>query len=169
MVDLPYYPFKTTEYDETHPLVREALRSRKHYEKCWCGSDRKFKNCHRLREQEPEIQLGRILDEQSRIFWRQRGCMHPNAGPEQCKGKIIDSHSIQRKGPLGKIVDTKNHVCHLNIAAGGVSLRQIGWRKASVFPGYCSQHDSDIFSPLEKEPFHGTHEQCVLQRIQECM
>lgn len=163
MVDLPPYPFKITEYDESHPLVSEALRPRKHYERCWCGSGRKFKKCHRFREQEHKLAFGQMLQEQGRIFWRQRGCMHPDAGLQHCKGRIIDSHSIQRKGPLGKLVDAKNHVCRLEGKPEGVQVAELGWRKASVFPGYCAWHDSEIFDPLEKSPFVGTHEQCVLQ------
>lgn len=89
--------------------------------------------------------------------------MHPLAGPEECKGKVIDSHSIQRKGPLRKLVDGKNHVCHLEATPNGIALDEIGWRKASVFPGYCEYHDTKIFGSLENAPFTGTHEQCVLQ------
>jgi hypothetical protein len=163
LVNLPPIPFKVTECDENHPLVKEALRPRKHYEECWCGSGRKFKKCHRFREQEAKLQLGEVLNEQRRIFWRQRGCMHPYAGPNKCSGTIIDSHTIQRKGPLHELVDTSNHVCKLEVAPEEVLVKEIGWRKASTFPGYCAEHDSRIFGPLERLPFTETHEQCVLQ------
>ena len=90
--------------------------------------------------------------------------MHPGAGPSTCSGPIIDSHSIQRKGPLSAIVDERNHVLHFTHEVElGVAVDSIGWRKASTFPGFCSQHDSEIFSALERGPFSGSHEQCVLQ------
>ena len=38
----------------------------------------------------------------------------------------------------------------------------VGINKASIFTGFCSRHDNDIFAPLEKEAFSGTLEQCFL-------
>lgn len=160
---MPPQPFKVIECDQTHQFVREALRPRKHYEDCWCGSGKKFKKCHRFREQDAPLSLGRALSEQGRIFWRQRGCMYPHAGPDECRGQIIDAHSIQRKGPLSKLVDNKNHVSKLEVAPDGILVKELGWKKASTFPGYCAEHDSRIFGPLERSSFTGTHEQCVLQ------
>lgn len=108
--------------------------------------------------------LGQLLSEQHKIFWKVRGCMHPNAAEALCEGRVIDSHTIQRKGPLRKIIDSDNHVCRLTPApGGGSSLEEIGWKQASMFPGYCAKHDSEVFDVLERFPFTGTHEQCVLQ------
>jgi hypothetical protein len=91
--------------------------------------------------------------------------MHPNASFELCAGKVIDSHTIQRKGPLKRIVDGKNCVCHFEPSRESPDpiVTEIGWRNASTFPGYCAKHDSDLFSVLEQRPFCGTNEQCVLQ------
>jgi hypothetical protein len=90
--------------------------------------------------------------------------MHPSASGAVCVGKVVDSHTIQRKGSLQKITDASNHVCHLAPAAGhGYVVDEIGWKKASTFPGYCARHDSEVFDALERMPFSGTHEQCVLQ------
>lgn len=90
--------------------------------------------------------------------------MHPYASESVCGGKVIDAHTIQRKGPLQKITDSDNHVCHLGASQGqGIVVEEIGWRKASTFPGYCAKHDSEVFDVLERVPFMGTHEQCVLQ------
>ncbi|MCK5091691.1 MAG: SEC-C domain-containing protein [Gammaproteobacteria bacterium] len=165
MIKLPPQPFKVTEVDETHPLVVNALRDRKHFELCWCGSGKKYKKCHRLREQETPCPLGQILSLQQKIFWQKRGCMHPQASPTTCNGRVIDSHTIQRKGPLERIVDETGHVMHFqsNSTDGELGVSKTGWRKASVFPGYCAGHDSSLFSQLEREPFTGEHRQCVLQ------
>jgi hypothetical protein len=92
--------------------------------------------------------------------------MHPHASMATCQDKVVDSHTIQRKGPLQRIVDGSNHVCQLvasEKAENEIELAEIGWKQASVFPGYCSKHDSDVFAALEHVPFAGTHEQCVLQ------
>ena len=163
MVRLPRDQFKIIEAGQEHPLVAEALRSRKHFEICWCGSGRKYKKCHQLREQEAPLPLGQALQEQAEIFWRVRGCMHPLASKGICQGKVVDSHTIQRRGPLLQIVDAENHVCHLDTSTNGIVLKEVGWKRASVFPGYCTKHDSEIFGVLERGPFIGTHEQCVLQ------
>jgi hypothetical protein len=164
MVKLPPYPLKIEGVGEDHPFVAEALRSRKHYEPCWCGSGQKYKICHRLREQQEPLTLGQLLHEQELVFWKSRGCMHAQASSANCGGRVIDSHTIQRKGPLERIVDADNHVCRLAPSRqGGMALEEVGWRQASVFPGYCAKHDSVTFAPLERTPFTGTHEQCVLQ------
>jgi len=61
-------------------------------------------------------------------------------------------------------VDDRNHVCQLAASPrGDIKLVELGWKQASVFPGYCEKHDSEVFKPLERSPFTGTHEQCVLQ------
>jgi hypothetical protein len=75
---------------------------------------------------------------------------------------VIDSHTIQRKGPLERIVDDRNHVLQLQHEPGGLAVVEIGWKRASTFPGYCSEHDSGVFAPLEQQAFTGSHEQCVL-------
>ena len=164
MVRLPELPFKTIDVGNEHPLVQEALRQRKPYEVCWCGSGRKFKKCHRFREQESALSLGQMLDEQGRVFWKNRGCMHLNASAHICAGKVVDAHTIQRKGPLQMIIGSDNHVCHLTPSPGEQFIvEELGWRKASTFPGYCAKHDTEIFGVLERSTFTGTHEQCVLQ------
>jgi len=164
MINVPANPFRTSEVDEDDPFVVNALRERKHYEACWCGSGKKYKKCHRKRADENPYTLGKLLKLQGKVFWRKRGCMHPLASPETCKGKIIDSHSIQRKGPLSKIVNSSGHVMRFeqNQKEGSIVASDISWRKASVFPGFCSFHDSSLFSPIEKYAFTGDHQQCVL-------
>ena len=164
MIKLPPYPFKVTEVDESHPFVTNALREGKHYEPCWCGSGKKYKKCHRVREQEKPYTLGKIQNLQQKIFWEKRGCMHPLASHYACNGKVIDSHTIQRKGPLERIFDQTGHVMHFNAdsKSGEIDVDKIGWKKASIFPGYCSGHDSSLFEPIEKEAFTGDHWHCVL-------
>lgn len=164
MINVPPNPFRVSEVDENHPFVVNALKERKHYEACWCGSGKKYKICHRKRGEEQPYTLGKILNLQRKVFWRIRGCMHPLASPDACKGKIIDSHTIQRKGPLKRLVNSSGHVMHFQVSqdGGGAEAKPISWRKASVFPGFCSFHDSSLFSPIETSAFTGDHKQCVL-------
>ena len=89
--------------------------------------------------------------------------MHPLASPTVCQGDVIDAHTIQRKGSLEKIVSRTNHVCVFRASEASVVVAETSWKKASTFPGFCSLHDSRTFGPLERVPFSGAHEQCVLQ------
>jgi hypothetical protein len=164
MINMPLNPFRTFEVDSQHPFVVGALRERKHYEVCWCGSGKKYKKCHRGRGEEQPYTLGKILNLQRKVFWKKRGCMHPLASVDTCKGKIIDAHTIQRKGPLEKIVNSSGHVMQFQVRQedGVAEAKKISWRKASVFPGFCSFHDSSLFGPIEKSGFTGDHKQCVL-------
>ena len=165
MLKLPPYFLKEIEVDESDPFIMEALKPRKPYEVCWCGSGLKYKKCHRFREEERPLSLGQLLNRQRKVFWRSRGCMHPYASQTECNSKVIDAHSIQRKGALSKLVNRSNHVCHLELLPENYDsvVVEIGWRKASTFPGYCSKHDTSLFYKLETSQFSGTHEQCVIQ------
>jgi len=169
MLKLPHYALKVTPIDGTHPYIKEALRTRGVNEKCWCGSNRKYKKCHQKRGSERAATLGELLHKTEEILWQTRVCMHPNAGSTTCSGGIIDAHTIQRKGALEKIIDSDNHVCVLKTdkknAANEESLKieTIGWKKASTFPGFCGKHDTMLFTKIETTPFTGTHEQCVIQ------
>lgn len=91
--------------------------------------------------------------------------MHPQASTLSCNGRVIDAHSIQRKGPIARIVSAKNHVSRLEPSKDSSTyiVNDIGWKRASTFPGYCSTHDSQLFRSLEKTAFSGNHEHCVLQ------
>lgn len=84
-------------------------------------------------------------------------CLFSEAG---CIDKPIKSHSIQ-KASLRKISDSKNHVYsfeppnHIeleNIHKNAIyHPKKIGVANASVFYGFCSMHDSDLFRCIEKE------------------
>ncbi len=164
MIKIPKQPFIYYEAGDDHPLVAKALRRHKHYELCWCGSGKKYKKCHSIREAQEPLELGQMLYEQDRIFWRSRGCMHPMASETSCNGRVVDSHTIQRNGPLERIIDHSNHVLQFKSLNGKskFDVVRVGWRHASTFPGYCSKHDSSLFRAIETQDFTGEHEQCIL-------
>ncbi|MCW8932659.1 MAG: SEC-C domain-containing protein [Gammaproteobacteria bacterium] len=165
MVNLPSSPLKEFFVDDDDEFIKEATRKRSYSEPCWCGSNIPYKKCHRVRAEQQRWSLGKILNKQRKVFWKKRGCMHPDASPSSCRGMIIDAHTIQRKGPLSAIVDESNHLCHLeaDLQNQVFELKSIGWKKASIFPGFCSHHDTELFKELETKPFEGTNQQCVLQ------
>lgn len=114
------------------------------------------------RSEERPVPAPALLSEVRRQF-KTKQCLHPHASDSTC-GKIIAAHTIQRAGSLARISDGSKHVLsfypfQLDSEA---PPNRIGWRQASTFTGFCDQHDSETFAPLEKSEFVGTSEQCFL-------
>ncbi len=165
MLNIPQLPFKVEEISDRHPVVVKAHRLRGAEEKCWCQSGKKYKKCHQGKSTQEPPRLREVLAVTHRIFWRREKCSHPRANHGDCEGKIINAHSIQRKGVLEKITQ-KHHVLQLDIDPNSpkkINVKKISWKKASTFPGFCTGHDSTIFQRIEVTPFVGDHDQCVLQ------
>ena len=165
MINLPQTPLKHRLVGNDDHFIQEATRKRQPSEPCWCRSGHQYKECHKKRHELSALPLGRIHKETLKIFKKNRGCMHPTAASSSCKGPPIASHVIQKKGPLAAIINDSNHVLNIEAAQkdASLSVKAIGWKKASIFPGYCAHHDAELFRKLETEAFIGTHEQCVLQ------
>lgn len=128
---------------------------------CWCGSGRKYKHCHLRREQQDRLPIPAIKSNLRRHFRQQRGCLFP-----KCPRDAIQSHTIQRGGAIREIVDFENHVLTFYPVTNDVdclpSLHRRGWKKASTFLGFCNNHDTTVFSPLESDPFTASPEQLFL-------
>ena len=75
---------------------------------CWCQSGKKWKNCHRDRDQQSPINVGALVN-QIYLQSRKGYCSHPEAGENSCGKQIIQSHTVQRKGSLSAISE-KGHV-----------------------------------------------------------
>ncbi len=128
-------------------------------EPCWCRSGRKYKKCHLNRSIEQTHPISRLIAElKSKISHKE--CMHPDANNGSCNKKIIDAHTIQKKGPLKSIADESNHVfCFRSDQDGKDEISKLGWQKASTFKGFCAKHDKEMFSPIEDQPYCGSKEQ----------
>lgn len=130
---------------------------------CWCSSGIKFKKCHGSRnppKTPPQVIGDRIL----KNAFKTGKCLYP--GQAEC-GRPVRSHTIQRSGPLRRIVDNENRVSKLELDLVSEALptwkdKKVGWRFASTFPGFCAKHDSEVFKCLESEEFSGYPEQCFL-------
>ena len=121
-------------------------------ERCWCGSGKKWKRCHRLREEKEELNYFDGAATLKRKFaWKT--CFHPSA-PTGC-GKIIAAHTLQRSGTLTKIAENgqvysfKSGIKQLHKTDGKLLPVLIGIKKASVFNGFCEKHDDTLFQPIE--------------------
>lgn len=130
---------------------------------CWCESGVKFKKCHggpNPPRTPPDVISDRIL----RKGFSLGRCLYP--GADECP-EPIRSHTIQRSGPLRRLLDKENRVAqlYLNVTTEPSpiwQLKKVGWRNASTFPGFCANHDSTVFRPLEDEAFSARPDQCFL-------
>lgn len=81
-------------------------------------------------------------------------CMYFDRDGKRCKSLAIQSHSLQKNGPLASIAES-NHVVKVgpSLKARPMEARLLfertGVKKASRFPGFCEQHDSEVFSAIE--------------------
>lgn len=140
------------------PRVEFAFRDPKERmspnERCWCGSGKKWKKCHKDREQQAPLNIWKHVAE-TREKFRAGRCSHPEAAPNKCEGTPIKSHTVQRAGGLSAIAEG-GHVISIKLAfenifknSGKLIPEKIGVRFASTFSGFCGRHDSELFRPLE--------------------
>ncbi|MFV8391344.1 hypothetical protein [Flavobacterium sp. LB2P6] len=83
---------------------------------------------------------------------KNRKCMHEN-----CNENAIKSHVLQKNGIL-KEISVKNHLFQFNNVSsfqvdekGKYELKRVGINDVYTFPGFCKNHDSKIFSPIENK------------------
>ena len=132
---------------------------------CPCGSGKKFKKCHLDRERQRPL-----TGEEVRKAWQRthgkRLCLHPDAGPTVCAGKIVRAHTLRRSADLERIA-RDGHVYGIKALPFTpperlVRPRLIGLNEASTFTGFCAYHDNRLFRPLERQPFEASNEQVAL-------
>ena len=133
---------------------------------CWCGSEKKYKNCHLDREAQTPLKF-RDISKRLRQEFTKKECLAPDVWLNKCRGKISQSHTVS-KSSLRNIA-RKGHVYSFvpipeNFRKNeGVVVPELrGIRQASTIMCFCSWHDNDIFAPLENQEFFGTSEQCFL-------
>jgi hypothetical protein len=73
----------------------------------------------------------------------------------QCAETAIRAHSIQNRQTIS-LLQNDNHVLawqpRFSRAGPEVRLRMVGRNEASTFSGFCSQHDTTLFRPLDTKP-----------------
>lgn len=133
---------------------------------CWCGSGRKFKKCHLDRDVQPKGNPWSAVDANRQAFSTKQCCAR-DVGLGSCDGSVIKAHTVSRGPNLAKIA-VDGHVLHyaaiiadMNKNGGKLSVKKIGIRDASVFYGFCSKHDRELFSCIENEVFTGRPDQCL--------
>ncbi|WP_318432422.1 hypothetical protein [Photobacterium leiognathi] len=81
-------------------------------------------------------------------------CLFPN-----CSNISIGSHSQQRGGQL-KVISRNDEVYAMNFnmyevltkGESAFSLIKTRIKNASIYPGFCQNHDGQVFAPVEKRP-----------------
>jgi len=136
-------------------------------EKCWCGSDKKFKHCHYGRAKETPVSIGGAMGHTKKNSSR-KCCYVPTSLKHECSKRIINAHTVSKSGSLKEIADETNHVLGLKINLSnmmkndGVLIpERIGINQASTFKGFCSVHDKELFSCVEDREFIGDEDQCL--------
>jgi SEC-C motif len=132
---------------------------------CPCRSGKKYKHCHLDRSRQEPLSLEVVRKEWERTHGR-RLCLHPDAGPSVCSGKIVRAHTLRRSADLERIARS-GHVYGIKPLPftppeRWVKPRLVGIKEASTFTGFCALHDNHLFRPLEECSFEATPEQVAL-------
>lgn len=122
--------------------------------KCWCGSNKKYKNCH-LRVEEASRPRVHELESLLRKKLKRAKCMAPAAMLSECDKKIISAHTISRTSAL-KVIAREGHVYgpkpsakSIEASGGRIVPRLVGVNEISVFNGFCKLHDSVLFKAID--------------------
>ncbi|MGI2108993.1 YecA family protein [Shewanella frigidimarina] len=135
-------------------------------EPCWCGSSRKYKHCHLGREKQSPVDKGTIKKELN-SFNSKKYCSVPESQKTDCSKKIIKAHSVSKSSSL-KAIAVDGHVYstfktnHDFSSSKRVRPKKVGINQASVFTGFCSNHDKQIFAPIEDYAFDTSDVHCFL-------
>lgn len=133
----------------------------------WSDSYNQYDKYHLNREeQEPLKKWEVIIDFKKALDMKY--CSVPNSLKHECKGKIINAHTVSKSSSLQTIAENGHVYSLLNSiqdTLGNNGIRKeklVGVNKASTFTGYCSFHDKSLFSPFEDVNFTYTKEQVFL-------
>lgn len=136
-------------------------------DKCWCGSGKKYKKCHLNREREEPVKAWEASAQVRKAF-SVKLCSAPSTMHADCSGLIVRAHTVPKSGSLSKIAEN-GHVYaftptleNLIKHKGALRAELVGINHASAFTGFCSTHDTKLFSPLELHDFTASQEQCFL-------
>lgn len=136
---------------------------------CWCGSGKKFKDCHLLFVSNQRYPERWEIDRLVRKNFSYKICLVPEKLINECNGQIVRAHSIPKSSSLKEIA-RNGHVYGFipsleaasNSLEGKIYPQLIGINEASTFTGFCNLHDTKLFSEIEDKVFTGTPKQCFL-------
>ncbi|MGR6859007.1 hypothetical protein ACU5EH_00920 [Aliivibrio salmonicida] len=103
------------------------------------------------------------------LSWQpHKKCYFTTNNNEDCQGKIINAHTVQKSGGLKQIAQN-GHVRYFKPSFkslldnnGKLTCEIEGVGKASTFYGFCQKHDREIFSPIENYSFNDSRFHALL-------
>lgn len=141
---------------------------------CWCHSGKKYKNCHSGRDSVKrnlsDEKKGQFLQEIQTKFeekYSRKQCLADSLD-NNCNGKIIKAHTITRSSSLALISENDSvlvfeaNMHRIDQNNGQIRLIPKKIRSTSIFMGFCSYHDKELFKHIEDDVFTGTPKQCLL-------
>lgn len=128
---------------------------------CLCGSGKKFKHCCLSRREELGNKRFRRYVIKKRFKEASiKDCLY--FGDSDCSEKIIKAHSIQNNKILNSLAEEGevymlkyDHMSEDSI----VSFQKVGRGKATTFTGFCSKHDTEVFSLIENNDYNPDSEE----------
>lgn len=72
---------------------------------------------------------------------------------ENCSSKIIKAHTIQKNKVLNKISSNGMVITFNETGLELFNISKVGNNKASIFTGFCSRHDNEIFKEIELKKY----------------
>jgi hypothetical protein len=129
---------------------------------CWCGSGEKFSQCHLHRERKRKITRNVERHEQSRIFDKSEYCC-ASYDAHNCALPIKGAHTIQRSRVLTSIAKDGHVGTFYRNSEGRLDEKGLKTgikSNASIFFGFCSYHDTEIFKAIEINEFSPSLENC---------
>lgn len=134
---------------------------------CWCGSSVKYKRCHLGREFESPVTSWEASAISKKAF-SVKLCSAPSVMHADCTGLIVGAHTVPKSGSLAKIAENGHVYAFVPTLEtlikhhGVLPPKLVGVNRASTFSGFCSKHDSRLFTPVEQEDFSSRPDQCFL-------
>lgn len=142
------------------------MKGRHRNKPCWCGSQKKFKDCHYDRENQRQDNPWDAVSANKKAF-SQKKCFAKGTGLGDCAGQIVKAHTVSRGPNLskiaknGKVTRYSADISKIKKNRGKLSVSDVGISNASVFYGFCAAHDRSLFSCIENEAFIGRPDQCL--------
>lgn len=144
-------------------IIKAFIRDeRSLHQLCWCGSEKKFKDCHLKRKEQHSLNQYQMAKNFQKIDQSFKLCLF-NSEASPCQGIIKNAHSISKKLFLDKI-SHKNHVYSIefDFKINKAIAKNIGINQASTFFGFCDFHDNILFECFEKNDFNYSLEQLFM-------
>lgn len=124
---------------------------------CRCGSGKKYKRCCKSKDEHIDREKVNIAIHQELRINNIKECLFPKKNG--CSEKTIKAHSIQNNRILdylsenGELIMLRPNATETDFK---VQAAKIGRGNATVFTGFCREHDKAVFQPIEDKDYNLT-------------